>query len=429
MNLIEKSQLVLEEMKTLGCDEGSVSLGLNELTEIYYEADKISMVRTNFTSNGSLTFIKDKKAGNIVVDKIDEEALREGVKKAKDMSLDSSEDEFRRVATHSEKRKFNIGNKAPNKDAMYDKLNDLVNTISKDYPLIAINSLGIAFNKNERVFTTTNGAVIEINKGTYSIDLMFMAKDEENVSSFNGYEFVTEDLDMDLIDLPNLRRTLDETQKQIKPQTVEGVIGEDVIIHPSVVGFMTYFTLVSYLGDSSIYTGTSLWKDKKNEKVASPLINLSLNPLNFPGGSPLTVEGYIAENMNLIENGVLKNFVLSDYGARRAKMERSKNDSYAFEMSYGDISLEDMIKDVKKGILLNRFSGGSPAENGDFAGIAKNSMLIENGKIKCAVSEVMVSGNLEELWKKVEMISSEGINDGTMNLPYVRTKGLKVSGK
>ena len=33
---------------------------------------------------------------------------------------------------------------------------------------------------------------------------------------------------------------------------------------------------------------------------------------------------------------------------------------------------------VERGVLLGRFSGGSPSPSGDFSGVAKNSFLIEN---------------------------------------------------
>ena len=68
-----------------------------------------------------------------------------------------------------------------------------------------------------------------------------------------------------------------------------------------------------------------------------------------------------------------------------------------------------MIKDIDKGILLCRFSGGSPSDNGDFSGVAKNSYYIENGEIKYPITETMVSGNANEMFNNLDNISKEQI--------------------
>ena len=54
---------------------------------------------------------------------------------------------------------------------------------------------------------------------------------------------------------------------------------------------------------------------------------------------------------------------------------------------------------------------------------------IENGKITCALSETMISGNLGDLLKNVVAISAEVVCDGTSVLPYAAFGGVTVSGK
>ena len=98
------------------------------------------------------------------------------------------------------------------------------------------------------------------------------------------------------------------------------------------------------------------------------------------------------------------------------------------EIVAGDKPLEQCLKNVKKGVLVCRFSGGSPAANGDFSGVAKNSFLIEDGRITRALSETMISGNFADMLRKVEWISAEALNDGSSILPYVAFGGVTVSG-
>ena len=79
--------------------------------------------------------------------------------------------------------------------------------------------------------------------------------------------------------------------------------------------------------------------------------------------------------------------------------------------------------------MLCRFSGGTPNNNGDFSGVAKNSYYIEDGKIKYPVIETMISANLVEMFKNIVAVSAERINFGNALLPWMLVSGITISGK
>ena len=78
---------------------------------------------------------------------------------------------------------------------------------------------------------------------------------------------------------------------------------------------------------------------------------------------------------------------------------------------------------------MGRFSGGQPSSNGDFSGVAKNSFLIENGKIGPALSETMIAGNLADMLNHLRAVSREQVADGMSVLPYMAFDGITISGK
>ena len=80
-------------------------------------------------------------------------------------------------------------------------------------------------------------------------------------------------------------------------------------------------------------------------------------------------------------------------------------------------------------MLIGGFSGGHPGANGEFSGVAKNSFLIEDGRVKCAVTETMVSGNLGDMLMRVRDISKERDMQGIFTLPYLAADGIVISGK
>jgi PmbA protein len=98
-----------------------------------------------------------------------------------------------------------------------------------------------------------------------------------------------------------------------------------------------------------------------------------------------------------------------------------------FILEGGNEELSEMIKDIRKGLYVVRFSGGNPSINGDFSGIAKNSYYIEDGKIKYPVNETMISGNLLQLFNDVKGISRKRLNSGNWIMPWVSCRGVTVS--
>lgn len=98
-------------------------------------------------------------------------------------------------------------------------------------------------------------------------------------------------------------------------------------------------------------------------------------------------------------------------------------------MDGGDRSVNDIIGSIDRGIIVGGFSGGQPGINGDFSGVAKNSFLIENGRITRPVTEVMINGNIADMFMNIEGISEETVCDGYDVLPYMAFNGIIVSGK
>lgn len=137
----------------------------------------------------------------------------------------------------------------------------------------------------------------------------------------------------------------------------------------------------------------------------------------------------MSEPYYFIKNGVLESFMLSLYAANKTGCERAKNSSFSLVMDGGDETLESIVSGIERGLLVGRFSGGETGASGDFSGVAKNSFLIENGKLTKPVSEVMISGNLASLLKNVRGISKERVCDGTSVLPYAAFDGVTIAGQ
>jgi PmbA protein len=68
-------------------------------------------------------------------------------------------------------------------------------------------------------------------------------------------------------------------------------------------------------------------------------------------------------------------------------------------------SVDKLVSEIDKGIIISRFSGNVDPVNGDFSGVVKGGQLIMNGTIKYSVKEVMVAGNVFDALRRLNGIS------------------------
>ena len=235
-----------------------------------------------------------------------------------------------------------------------------------------------------------------------------------------------------MIDCGFIERDLDMVEKQLDPKSLEGKFTGPAVLAPYALSEIVLWTIMgNFVSDGCLIDGTSIWKEKLGEQVADSAFTMSFEPYNedVVVRDYHTGEGYPTENFDLIRDGKLVSFALSQYGANKTGGKRAGNSGSNMTVKSGDRTLEKIISSIDKGILVMRFSGGSPAPSGEFSGVAKNSFLIENGKITSALTETMISGCVPDMLKQIRGISSDTLKDGNGSLPYIAFDGITISGK
>lgn len=421
----------LDSLQKSGADKSQCVLSRNKKYEMNVESGTISLLRTTLDTSLSLTVIKDNKKGHISINKTDEEAIKEAVNNVFELSLNSEADEAYDIAPYQQPKEFASGDSEPVMDRMYDLLKGYIAAVKEAYPSINLMDTIISFDQSTMYFANSNGVDFKEAKGIYNFSSMFAAKDGEKSSSFNYSGTSMLKLEKDLMDCGTVKILLEQSVEQLDTKSIDGKFQGDIIITPDCLGDLVNVYIDTFLRDGSLISGTSILKDKLNEQVASAKLSIHSRPVSeeICSGYHVTWDGFEAENVTVIENGVLKSFMLSQYGANKTKREKAKNTGYCYVVEPGTESFKELVKGVERGILLARFSGGHPSANGDFSGVAKNSYYIENGEIKYPICETMISGNLCEAFKNIKGISKERVDNGSSVLPYICTTGATISGK
>lgn len=429
--LKEIAQYTLSRLKEYGADDAQCKIKFGLIDEINVDAGEFSLMRSTFDSAVTMKVIKDMKKGVIAINKIDKESIDAAAKECVAAAEVSTEDDCLSIAEKDENEDFFCGAEKCDRDKLFDRINEYVEDIKNDYPKVFIEQLIADYSESKSVFANTNGAEYSYTASYYSMGSMYSAHDGEKTTSFNstGIDFVS--LDEKIIDKGTQRMMYEMCEKELDAVPFEGKFTGTAVFAPSCLGDIIGTAIDNFTGDDTIIDNTSPWRNKLGEKVASDKLSVSLIPIDdrIIGGERYTAEGYKTKNCDIIKNGVLENFTLSEYAARKSGETRCPTLSGCMEVKNGETTYEDLIKKIDKGILVCRLSGGQPASNGDFSGVAKNSFLIENGKITTPVLETMISGNLADMLNNVIDISKETAMDGSTVFPWVAFDGITVSGK
>ncbi len=168
--------------------------------------------------------------------------------------------------------------------------------------------------------------------------------------------------------------------------------------------------------------GISAYSGRMGQRVASELCTIVDNG-TLPGrrGSlNIDDEGVPTQNNILIENGILKSYMLDKRNARLMNMSSTGNgrrESYASlplprmtntYMLEGESQPEDIIRSVKKGLYAVNFGGGQvDITSGKFVFSASEAYLIEDGKVTAPVKGATIIGNGPDALTRVSMVGND----------------------
>ena len=157
------------------------------------------------------------------------------------------------------------------------------------------------------------------------------------------------------------------------------------------------------------------------------------------GTSPFDGEGLPSLRTVVVENGVLRNYLLNTYTARKLDMKSTHNASRGLAgapgigcgnlyLEPGTLTPEQIIAEMRAGLYVTSLMGfGVNIVTGDYSQGA-TGLWIENGQLTHAVEEVTIAGNLAEMLRNVTAIGNDLEFRGAVASPTLRIDGMMVAG-
>ena len=193
--------------------------------------------------------------------------------------------------------------------------------------------------------------------------------------------------------------------------------------------------LLGAINGAAIARGTSFLKDALGSEIFGRHITIVEDPFirrGF-GSRPFDGEGLPCRKTNLIENGVLTNWVLDLRAARQLGLQPTGQGSRGgpstsnVYLPAGPQSPEEQIGEIAQGLYVTELIGSSVnMVTGDYSRGA-SGFWIENGELTYPVSEITIAGNLKDMFRTIAPASNLEFRS-SVNAPNCLVEGLTIAG-
>ncbi len=289
----------------------------------------------------------------------------------------------------------------------------------------------------EIALVTSNGFSGAYRRTGYSISASAIAG--EGTSMERDYDYSSKVHFSDLEDADGIgRRAGERAVRALNPRKMASM--KCPVIFEARLASSFASLLAQAANGSGVVRGTSFLKDMMTKQVFAKGVSIIDDPLLVRGLSskPFDAEGLLCDRLNLVEDGVLSNWLLD--GRTAAKLDLTSNaraarstsgqptpSSTNLWLANGTVSAREMFGSVSDGIMItSMFSSGVNMVTGDYSRGAAG-LRIENGEITHPVSEITIAGNLKDMFSNLTPANDLEMKSST-NAPTCMVEGMTVAG-
>ena len=431
--LEKKASYCLDLAKKLGATDVSVIVSNSISETVNFRNKKLDESNRSDNLGIDITTFVGKKKSSISSSNLLNENLNILLEKCIETTKNTPEDEF---------------NSLPDRDLLAKEVKDLNlyddTNLKNDHKIDYLKKLeaSAAFNKKiintESSFTQNKSNFILANSegfcdgyktSSFTASSVTVAKDENSME--RDYEYSSKCHLEDLEDPEKLGKlAADQTIRKLSPKKI-GSEKISIIFDKRIAKGMLS-TFASAISSAAISRGTSFLKDKINQKIFADSINVFDKPdiLKGLGSRSFDNEGVKTDTLKLVDNGILKNYLIDTYNGKKLSLKSNGRCGGASNLYFenGRMSYKDLLNSSSKSLYITETIGhGSNIVTGDYS-VGATGFLVENGEFKYPINEITIAGNFKDMFQNITLANDLDFKYST-NSPTMKIEGMVVAGK
>ena len=444
---LEIAARLLELAQAAGADQADAVAVSSTNASTTVRKQQIEKVSESTARSVGLRVILDGRQATVSTSDVSDAALAETVETALELARVSEPDPFAGLADPKEQ-----AHNAPQL-ALFDEQVPEVNgeqrltraLACEDAALSAderiVNSGGATFSTNFSSFALvdSNGFAGAYSDTSASMWVEVMAQEEDGQLRNAGWS--TSERSLHRMDQPEDvgREAAARALRQLgasKASTCEAPVVWEPRMAAGLAG-----TVAGAASGEALYRKATFLADRQETEVASPLLTIidDATMANRLGSRPFDGEGVVTRRNSLVERGIFQGFLFDSYNARRLDTAstgsawrsvggRPQIGSGNLSIEAGVMPPEEIIGEVDDGLYLTTLMGfGINYTTGDFSRGAAG-IWIRNGELAEPVQEINVSGNLLEMFQRIDAVGNDAQWFGATSAPTLRMSRMTISG-
>ena len=425
----------LEEAQARGADQAEVAASID--TGLAATARLGDVENLEYTNDRGLwiTVYKDSRKGSASTSDTQPESIREAVNKACTFANCTAQDKYAGLADAelmcADKKDLDLDHpwNIEAGDAIDMAIACEAAGLGVDKRITNSEGATVSTNRGVRAYGNTHGFVGSYAKSSHSVSCVVLASENGEMQRdyyYSSARDASELEDIDHIGVTAGRRAVSRLGAQ-KIKTTKAPV---LFIPELARGFIGH--AISAASGGAQYRKASFLLDAVGEQVFPEFVNIEERP-HIPKGmasAAYDAEGVGTWDRDIVAGGVLREYVLGSYSARRLGLQTTANAGGAQNLlvpgTGGD--LESLIAEMGTGLIVEELIGhGLNMVTGDYSRGAVGQW-VEDGEIKYPVHEVTIAGNLRDLYPRIAAIGDDQDLRGGIRCGSLLVEEMTIAG-
>jgi len=441
-NDLELAQFALQRLTSLGAEKADVLISAGSSMSVSCRLGELEDVERSESRDIGLRAIFGKSQAFVSATGASKEAIETLAERAIAMAQNTPEDPFCDIVEAQD-----LATSWPDLDLFdtYEPNIDELREKALATEAIALGFDGItnsegagaAWGRGATILATSNGFEGAYESSSFSLSCAVLAGADDAMERDYASHSVRHD---EALDSPETvgRKAAERTLARLNPRKVKSTklpVIFDTRVSSSILGH-----LIGAISGGSIARGTSFLRNDLGKTIMRDEIQIIDEPHRKRGlrSAAFDGEGMAMETLKLVEDGVLKTWILDSSTAKQLNLKSNGRagrgigsppspSATNLYMQAGTKTPEEMMKEIGTGLLVTELIGmGVNGVTGDYSRGA-SGFWIENGELAYPVSEITIASNLREIFSHMHPANDLTFRRG-VNAPSLLIEEMSLAG-
>lgn len=435
-------RLALDEAKTCGAEQAEVAVGVSDGFSVSVRLGDVETIEQDLSHSMGITAYINGAKGTATVTDLSDEAIKAAVRSSCSIASFTQRDEYAGLAD-----KALMARDFPDLDLYHPYIGSseahLAHAVgmaqaceqsAREFDVRISNSEGASVSSHQSfsVYGNSHGFVGSRAATLHNLSCSVVAGQADGMQRDYWYSSARH---FDALLAPEEvgRVAANRAVQRLNPRSIHTQVAP-VLFSPEMASSLIGH-LFSAINGVALYRKTTCLLDKKGERLFPEFVQIDERPhlKSALRSAAYDAEGVATHSRQWVADGVLQEYVLNSYSARRLGLSTTGNagglrNVFVAPSSSGQ-KTEDMLKQLGTGFFVTEMMGhGLNMLTGDYSRGAAG-FWVENGDIQYPVAGVTIAGNLMDMFERIVAVGDDATQPSNVYTGSILIEQMTLAGE